>query len=890
MKIRLPQRVGNALLAEDRSAAFRYGVATAVVLGATCVRLALNPLLGPHAPYLPFALAIMFAARIGGRGPGFAATALSTLGVMWLFVEPQSALSLWNSGATAGLALFAVVGVLISFMIGHLRESLLSTARGEDILRRKTQLVDLSHDAIITADSSRHITSWNAGAAEMYGWTESEALGQTIHDLLRTSSGISPSGIDDILDREGRWDGELNHIAKDGRHLVVESRQMLVRDDRNLPVGILEINRDLTERKQSEQNLRESEAQFRTLANAIPQLCWMADGDGWIFWYNDRWYWYTGTTPEDMEGWGWQSVHDPSVLPDVLARWKGSIASGQPFDMVFPLRGADGVFRPFLTRVMPVRDEHGTIVRWFGTNTDITEERRSEEALRQASEQRGVALESAQMGAWDYRFDTGEVHWDERARSMFGISNGSQIEYDAAIARIHEDDQASTKEAMKQAIEGANSGAYHREYRVVWPDGSVHWVASHGRVLFECEGEQRRAVRCVGVNMDITDRRHAEERLRQTQKLESIGVLAGGVAHDFNNLLTVIMGSASTALAECPSCELSQAILFASERAAYLTRQLLAYAGKGHNVIKLVDLTAVVSQCTSLLSAAVPKRVALSFNLSKDLPCLEADPTCIEQILMNLVVNAGEAIPPKADGLIEIATTSVEVTPGMARLHSRTYDVAAGRYVCLEVRDNGDGMDEATIVRIFDPFFTTKFTGRGLGLAALEGIVRTLKGFVEVRSSCGCGTTFRVFLPASDKARSMVKGGSTPREALRSACTILVVDDEEMVRRLACRTLRRHGYEVQEAQDGKDALRALAESPALPSLVLLDLAMPVLGGDELVPILEMTYPGLKILMSSGYPEEEARKLSPSGSVISFLQKPYTGVVLVEKVAHALAAQ
>jgi PAS domain S-box-containing protein len=890
LNIRLPQRVGKALLAEDRSTVFRYGVVTAVVLAATCIRWTLNPSLGSHAPYLPFALAIMFAARMGGRGSGFAATALSTLSAWRFFVEPQAAPPLWKSGAIAGLALFVVVGVLISLMVGHLRESLLSTARAEDILRRKTQLVDLSHDAIITADSSRRITSWNAGATEMYGWTESEALGKIIHDFLRTTGEISTAGIDYILNSEGRWDGELNHVAKDGHNLVVESSQMLVRDDRNLPVGILEISRDLSERKRSEEALVRSEAQFRTLANAIPQLCWMANGDGWIFWYNERWYWYTGSTPEDMEGWGWQSVHDPSVLPDVLARWQGSIASGQPFDMVFPLRGADGVFRPFLTRVMPVRDGDARIVRWFGTNTDITEERKTEAALRQASEQRGLALESARMGAWEYRFDTGDVHWDERARSIFGVSTGGQIEYDAAIARIHADDQVPAREAMKQAIEGAKDGAYHQEYRVVWPDGSVRWVASHGRVLFEGEGEQRRPVRFVGVSMDITDRRHAEERLRQAQKLESIGVLAGGVAHDFNNLLTVIMGSASMALAERPSCEHAQAILSASERATYLTRQLLAYAGKGHNIIKLVDLTAVVSQSTSLLSASVPKRVALSFNLAKDLPCLEADPTCVEQILMNLVVNAGEAIPPKAEGLIEIATTSVEVTPEMARLHSKTYDVAAGRYVCLEVRDNGQGMDEFTASRIFDPFFTTKFTGRGLGLAALEGIVRTLKGFVEVRSSSGRGTTFRVFLPASDKVRPAGQAGGAPRQQLRGGCTILVVDDEELVRKLACRVLRRQGYDVQEAEDGKDALRVLAGSPALPSLVLLDLAMPVLGGDELVPILETTYPGLKIVMSSGYPEEEARKLSPNSSVVSFLQKPYTGVVLVEKVAQALATR
>jgi signal transduction histidine kinase len=382
--------------------------------------------------------------------------------------------------------------------------------------------------------------------------------------------------------------------------------------------------------------------------------------------------------------------------------------------------------------------------------------------------------------------------------------------------------------------------------------------------------------------------RDTEERLRHAQKWESIGILAGGVAHDFNNLLTVIMGSASLGRAEFPSCEHYQVILSASERAASLTKQLLQYAGAGHVAVKTVDLTELVSQSTELFSAFVPKRVSLSFNLSKDLPCVEGDPSRIEQILMNLVINAGEAIPPNRDGTIDVATSSCEVTPDTARRHSKAYHVTAGAYVCLEVRDNGTGMDETTVSRIFDPFFSTKFTGRGLGLAAVYGIVRTSKGFIEVLSSPGAGTTSRVFLPASEKTHSTEAAPPAPRPQPRGYATILVVDDEEMVRKLVCMTLVRRGYKVLEAKDGRDALRVLADSASPPSLILVDLAMPVMGGDELVPILEKEYPGLKILITSGYPEEEARnKGFRSGSATGFLQKPYSVEKLAQKIAEIL---
>jgi PAS domain S-box-containing protein len=738
------QRTGFAGL----SATSRYAVAGFAALAALSVRLALDSVLGTNSPYLPSTLGVIFAAWFGGRGPGFVSTVLSTLGTQYFLIEPRYSFAVASQKAAAGLVLFVVVGSLISLLVGHLRESLSSTARAQETLLQKSRLVDLSHDAIVTADSSRYITGWNAGATEVYGWTETEAMGKPLHNLLHTTSGISTAEIDEILHREGRWDGELSHTARDGRRLTVESRQLLLSGDRDEPLSILEINRDVTERKQAEEQLVAEHRKNVAILESI--------SDGFNTFDREWRYTYVNQAAAKMVG----------KTPEELL---------------------------------------GKVV-------------------------------------WEL--------WPQAADTPFGVA------YRRAVAE--------------------NSPV---QVEAFYPEPLNRW--------FE--------VRCYpspeGLSLfftDTTERHRTEERLRQTQKLESIGVLAGGVAHDFNNLLTIIMGSASGALAQCPSCEHSQAILSASERAAYLTRQLLAYAGKGRTITRLVNLTEVISQMTNLLSVSIPKRVNLSFSLSKGLPFLEADPSQIEQILMNLVINAGEAIPPKTDGVIEIATGDSEVTPETAQQHSKEYDVTPGRYVCLEVRDNGTGMDESTVPRIFDPFFTTKFTGRGLGLAALHGIVRTSGGFVEVRSSVGHGTTFRVFLPASAKMAPVVHPRNTPRkQPLRGSSTVLVVDDEEMVRKLACLTLRRHGYEVQEAQDGENALRVLANSSSLPSVVLLDLAMPVMGGDELVPLLGAKYPRLKIIMSSGYPEEEARRVAPNGSIAGFLQKPYTGVSLAEKIAQVL---
>ncbi len=271
-----------------------------------------------------------------------------------------------------------------------------------------------------------------------------------------------------------------------------------------------------------QQVLQESEKQFRTLANAIPQLCSIANADGWIFWYNQRWYEYTGTTPQQMEGWGWQSVHDPEMLPAVLAQWKDSLATGKPFDMVFPLRGADGVFRPFLTRIMPVRDSDGNAVRWFGTNTDISEQRKTEAALGESKERLQLALSAAGAGTWEWRLERNEYVYSEEARNLFGLGSDNRApSYHAWLEAVHPDDRAPI--GLNLARAAITGSALNIEYRVCHGDGTVRWLLSRGHALRDNEGCP---ARFIGIVLDITQRKWAEEVLTQASEQRRLALEA----------------------------------------------------------------------------------------------------------------------------------------------------------------------------------------------------------------------------------------------------------------------------------------------------------------------------------------------------------------------------
>ncbi len=390
---------------------------------------------------------------------------------------------------------------------------------------------------------------------------------------------------------------------------------------------------------------------------------------------------------------------------------------------------------------------------------------------------------------------------------------------------------------------------------------------------------------------DVSERKKFERELQETQKLESLGLLAGGIAHDFNNLLTGIIGNASLAYSEAsvgdPLRMQLRAVLQAGERAAFLTRQLLAYAGRGRFVTETIDLGDLVEEISTLLRTSIPKTVELKLYPAPDLPLVEADPAQIQQVVMNLVINGAEAIGENVTGTVEIRTSLRHITALETAEFFRPEQAAGGTFVQLEVTDTGSGMDQATMAHIFDPFFTTKFTGRGLGLAAVQGIVKGHGGAIRVYSTPGHGTTFLVLLPATGKKATVRRRERSRVPSIPSGSVALVIDDEESVRSLDENVLSRAGMRVLTAEDGKAGVDAFRKHHGIVSVVVLDLQMGVMGGEEAFPLLKEIDPSVPVILSSGFDEAEAARRFSGLKPARFLQKPYTAERLVQAVATAL---
>jgi PAS domain S-box-containing protein len=371
------------------------------------------------------------------------------------------------------------------------------------------------------------------------------------------------------------------------------------------------------------------------------------------------------------------------------------------------------------------------------------------------------------------------------------------------------------------------------------------------------------------------EKKQIEEQMLHAQKLESMGVLAGGIAHDFNNILTAIIGNADLALMrlnpESPVLENLQRIEKAAGRASELAKQMLAYSGKGRFVIESIDLNRLVEEMLHMLEVSISKNAVLRLNLHKPLPTVEADATQMRQVIMNLVINASEAISEKS-GVIAITSGCMECDRNYLKDVWLDENLTDGLYVYLEIADSGCGMNKETMGKIFDPFFTTKFTGRGLGMAAVLGIIRGHKGAIKVYSEPGKGSSFKILLPASSKPEEIFNAKSD-NDSWKGSGTVLLVDDEETIRALGSEMLREIGFQVVTAEDGRHALEIFNSRDDI-SFVILDLTMPHMDGEQTFRELRRLKPDIKVIMSSGYNEQEVTQKFVGKGLAGFIQKPY----------------
>lgn len=644
------------------------------------------------------------------------------------------------------------------------------------------------------------------------------------------------------------------------------------------------------ERARHEANLRDAvrryEQQvriFEGVASTTPDFVYLFDRDGRFLYANRRLLEVWGMRLEDVIGktcreLGYEQWHHDMHMREIaqVIRTKAPIKGEVPFKA--PLTGIFGVYEYIFT---PVLGPDGEVETIAGTTRDVTDRKLAEEAVRKSQEPLRRLVESNIIGVV-----TAGLDGVKTANDMFlGIIGATREELDAGRVDWAKATPPEQVDRDLRAIEEMRTKGWCTPFEKEY----VHASGARVPILIGGVVLQNNPLEWICFVLDLRERKALEQRLQEKQKLESIGLLAGGIAHDFNNLLVGVLGNASLAAdllpAGSPAHSLISDVVSASERAAHLTRELLAYSGKGRFVLEPVDLSATARDVTSLVRSSIPSRVTLRLDLAPGLPPVEADPAQIQQLLMNLVINGAEAIGENP-GLLTVCTAVEEV--GSGSRDPRLANLEAGSYVSIRVTDTGCGMDGATQAKIFDPFFTTKFTGRGLGLAAVSGIVRGHRGAIRVTSAPGQGSTFDVLLPVGQGLPRPVGPRAPDRTDLRGAGVVLVVDDEEIVRRTASAALKRQGYEVLLAASGPAAIEILSQRPRDISVVLLDLSMPGMDGQETLRRLKPISPGIRVLISSGYNEAECLRQFGNEQISGFVQKPYTSTTLAEKVKSALA--
>jgi PAS domain S-box-containing protein len=933
-----------------------------------------------------------------GLGPALFGAGLATVTVGLAFPE-----LLPKYGMVSDAAMFFLAAVTISAFSG-------ARVRAEAQRRRVEQQLRASERRLIEAQRLAQVGSWERYfEAEAIYWSDEmfrvfgmaigepphfQAFLEKIHPddrnliLAANEQGLSQSGLTTLEYRILRPDGEVRFVRS-----VVE----ISKDDRGLPNRIAGATQDITEQVKAKAALRESEERFRAIFfQAAVGMAQVGTQGEWLL-VNDRLCEILGYTPEELRTRTFLEMTHPEDREAALAAMH-RLLGGEPSSLSKEVRylRKNGTIGWASLCVSLVRDQTPYFV---AVVEDITDRVRAERALRESERRLTLVQSVAHLGIWDRDLRTNTIATYGDYSRLHGLTqNHSPLTYDEWLSLVHPADRESIQMHLRESVEQTH--VWDREFRVQWPDGSVHWLLTKGTVYLDDAGHP---AGMAGVSLDITERKEAEaalrdseERFRQVfeegplgvalvgkdhrflkvnsalcrmvgyneaeltqmsfedithpedmevnrelagrmfeleipgyrmqkryvkkggdiiwtaltasairdaeglplyglamieditetrraheeaiarQKLEGLGVLAGGIAHDFNNLLGSILATSELVLTELPgdspACDGVESIKNVADRAAEIVRQMMAYAGLEKTAFELLDLSELVHEMLQLLKVSISKRAHLTVDLPENLPAVRANATQIRQVVMNLITNASEALGGK-EGIISV--TLVHVGSCASELPENA-NLLCNNHLRLAVSDTGCGMTEEIQARIFDPFFTTKFAGRGLGLAAVQGIIRDHGGTINVVSAPGQGSRFEVLLPCSAHPvrDTRLLEPAAVSEVAGIDGTVLVVEDEDALRDGVSKMLRKRGFSVVEAGDGRSGVDLFRASDREIDVVLLDMTLPGMTGREVLEELRRMRPDVKVIVTTAYSQDSALKAMGGQQSWLYIRKPY----------------
>ncbi len=745
-------------------------------------------------------------------------------------------------------------------------------------------------DGVITTDMQGRVQQMNGVAEQLTGWAEQFAAQVPIEQVFRIENAFTAQEVQNPV-REVLRLGEPVRLANhtvltslSGDRYQIADSAAPIRLPGGEQAGVVLVFRDVTEQYTLNEQVRASERQFRMLFShmnegvALHTLVFddqMAPVDYRLVEVNDRYLQILNIPREAAVGQLATQVYQTDTAP-YLHEFAQVALSGQPqtLDVYFP-----PLARHFHISVAPWGD------RGFATIfTDITEWKETLQRLEQSESRLRLLMQNLPTVMFSIDCDGLFTVSEGASLERLGLQPGQVVGQSALELYA---DYPDIVAALQMALAGVSS---HQRSEVQGFTFDV-WYAP----LRDADGNLNGA---MGIAYDVTEqvaheaeRRQMEARMLQVQKLESMGVLAGGIAHDFNNLLMAILGRADLCRRKLPPLSPArdgiEEIIKAAQRASDLCKQMLAYSGRSRFKVITIDLRELIEETVHLLELAISKKAILNLLLESNLPPIEGDPAQLNQVLMNLVINASEAIGDRS-GVITVRTGAQMCTREYLRETYLDENLKEGLYLCLEVSDTGCGMDAETRQRLFDPFYTTKFTGRGLGLAAVLGIVRAHHGGIKVYSELNKGTTFKVLLPACEAYQTPPQETVSNAPQLRGAGrTVLLVDDEETIRAVGQQMLETLGFTVLVAADGREGLDLLKAHKSDISLVLLDLTMPHMNGEEAFRGARSLAPDVPVVLTSGYSEQEVTTRFAGKGLAGFIQKPYTLELLTERIAAVL---